>query len=102
MVELKPGARLRSLTCATQVVVVSGSGEVELTCGGVAMAPLESTPSGEHVLAEGLDQGSQVGKRYVDEAGTIEVLCTHAGEGTLGVGLVPLTIKGAKPLPSSD
>jgi hypothetical protein len=43
-----------------------------------------------------------MGKRYTNEAGDIEVLCTKPGEGGLAVGGTALEIKGAKPLPSSD
>ena len=50
--------------------------------------------------AGGLDTGSQLGKRYTD--GTIELLVTKAGAGTLAVDKTPLDIKGARPLPSSD
>jgi len=32
----------------------------------------------------------------------VELLVIKAGVGSLGIGTVPLTIKGAKPLPSSD
>jgi hypothetical protein len=43
-----------------------------------------------------------LGKRYVDEAGTIEVLCTKPGDGALALDGQPLEVKSAKPLPSSD
>ena len=42
-----------------------------------------------------------MGKRYVDETGG-EVLVTKAGAGTLTVGLTPMKLKEAKPLPASD
>jgi len=32
----------------------------------------------------------------------VELLVIKAGVGSLGIGTVPLAIKGAKPLPSSD
>jgi hypothetical protein len=47
-------------------------------------------------------KGTALGKRYVDEAGTLELLCTKPGEGSLGSGGVLLALKEAKPLPSSD
>ena len=37
MVELKPGARFQSTVCSTEVIVVKGAGEVDLTCGGAPM-----------------------------------------------------------------
>jgi hypothetical protein len=46
--------------------------------------------------------GTQIGKRYVDEADTIQVLCTKAGDGTLALDGKPLVIQAAKPLPASD
>jgi len=46
--------------------------------------------------------GTQMGKRYVNEAETLEMLCTKAGEGSLGLDETPLMIKEAKPLPASD
>jgi hypothetical protein len=46
--------------------------------------------------------GTQIGKRYVDEADTFQVLCTKAGGGTLALDGKPLVIQAAKPLPASD
>ena len=43
-----------------------------------------------------------VGKRYTDEAGDLEVLCTKAGASALSIGDALLARKDAKPLPSSD
>ena len=100
--ELKVGARLRSVTDSTEVVVVRvGSGDVDLRCGGHPMVPLGDGGDQAQVEA-GFDTGAEVGKRYADEEAGIEVLCTKAGQGTLCVGADPLPLKGAKPLPSSD
>ena len=44
MVELKPGARFQSTVCSTEVIVVKGAGEVDLTCGG---APMVASGTGE-------------------------------------------------------
>jgi hypothetical protein len=46
--------------------------------------------------------GTLTGKRYVDDAGTVELLCVKAGKGSLSLGGVALVLKEAKPLPSSD
>ena len=46
--------------------------------------------------------GAAIGKRYVDEDDTVELLCTKPGEGVPALGGRPLTIKEAKPLPASD
>ena len=37
MAELKPGTRLQSTVCTTEVIVVKGDGEHALTCGGAPM-----------------------------------------------------------------
>ena len=47
-------------------------------------------------------EGTALGKRYTNDAGDIEVLCTKAGDGSIGVDGVLLVQKDAKPLPSSD
>jgi hypothetical protein len=102
-VELKPGTRLRSAACEAEVVVVKApAGAVDLQAGGHPMVPLgEDGPTG--LAAEGGDgEGVLLGKRYTDEAGTIELLCTKAGTSSLSIGDEPLGLKDAKPLPSSD
>jgi hypothetical protein len=47
-------------------------------------------------------EGTAMGKRYTNEAGDLEVLCTKAGDGSLGAGGEALAQKDAKALPSSD
>lgn len=99
---MKPGTRLRSTVCDTSVVVVRTPGEVVVECGGRPMvdgtAPAEATGT----PAAGLAGGTVVGKRYEDIESGIEVLCVKAGAGSLAVGGRLLTLKDAKPLPSSD
>jgi hypothetical protein len=46
--------------------------------------------------------GTLLGKRYVSEAGDLELLCTKPGQGSLACDGKLLVVKGAKPLPSSD
>lgn len=101
--ELKPGNRLRSVVCSTEVIVVRPpSGPVELACGGQPMIALdEEAPSGI-AIDPAWSEGTQLGKRYADDAVGIEVLCTKAGDGSLSVDGAPLGLKDAKPLPSSD
>jgi hypothetical protein len=100
--ELKPGTRLRSQVCSTEVIVVKApDGDVDLACGGAAMIPLDAA-AGAGSIAEGYRGGTLLGKRYADETIGIEVLCTKAGEGALSIGSTPLPVKEAKPLPSSD
>ena len=97
----KPGARLRSVTCATEVVVVKGAGEADLRCGGEPMVPSDD-PTTAGAPAAPFDEGTLVGKRYVTEDDAIELLCTKPGAGSLSMGDAALLVKGAKPLPSSD
>ena len=101
--QLKPGARLRSAADETQVVVVRAPAEeVDLTCGGHPLVALDADVGGDVVVEAGHDGPTQIGKRYVDEAVGIELLCTKAGAGGLFVNGAPLGLKEAKPLPSSD
>jgi len=65
------------------------------------MVPLETPPSGASAES-GFDGGTALGKRYTDEEGTLELLCTKAGPSALSLGDVLLLLKDAKPLPSSD
>jgi hypothetical protein len=100
---LKPGERLTSAACATQVVVVRppSDGAAALTCAGVPMvsgaaaapASPKAPPAGGQALA---------GKRYEDSASGLEVLCTRGGGCIPEVSGRALTVKEAKPLPSSD
>ncbi len=101
MVTVKPGARLQSRVCTTEVIVVSGSGELDLRCGGSPMAPV-GTAAVEGPPAPGAAEGTQLGKRYGDPDATVEVLCTKAGEGSLALGDTPLAIKATRQLPASD
>lgn len=99
---LRVGDRLRSAVCATEVIVVRApSGPVALTCGGEPMGPL---PADAPARGSGLraGDGAQLGKRYADEDGGLELLVTKGGAGPLELDGVPLPVKQAKPLPSSD
>jgi hypothetical protein len=100
--DLKPGLRLASVVCDTEVVVVKAPpGAVDLRCGGQAMVVKgEVTAGGAVDPAHG--EGTLIGKRYGAEDLGLEVLCTKAGDGSLSIGDERLRIKDAKPLPSSD
>jgi hypothetical protein len=103
MLQLKTGSRLRSSVCATEVMVIAAPKDaVELTCGGAAMIDLNEEPPSGLSLSPDASKGTAVGKRYVDESGELELLCTKPGEGSIARGGVLLTLKEAKPLPSSD
>jgi hypothetical protein len=102
MVELKAGSRWRSATGTTEVVVVKGPGRtVSLECGGRAMVPHDADVAPEFSTG-GLGEPVLIGKRYTDEDGAVELLCTKPGDGPLAIGGITLVVKGAKPLPSSD
>ena len=101
MAELRPGARLQSTVCATEVIVVKGSGPAELTCGGAAMVSAGSADRTGEPSADA-SRGTLLGKRYGDTGETVELLCTKAGAGSMALGGVPLDVKAAKPLPASD
>ena len=101
MAELKPGARFQSTVCTTEVIVVKGAGEADLTCGGAAMVPAGSGQI-DGSPADGADGGTQLGKRYGNGDGTIELFATKAGDGSLAVGDEPLDLAQAKTLPASD
>jgi hypothetical protein len=103
MSTLKAGSRLRSLVCTTEVVVVKAPGDdAEVTCGGEPLVALDDERASSDTAVAGDDGGSLLGKRYVDEESGIELLCSKAGAGQLAVDGRVLTIKGAKPLPSTD
>jgi hypothetical protein len=100
---LKTGARLRSQVCGTEVVMVRAENpDAVLHCGGHPMIDLTAEPAPGHTLDTGFAEGSVLGKRYTDDGNTVEALVTHAGEGSLALEGKALTLKSAKPLPSSD
>ncbi len=101
MVELEPGARFQSTVCSTEVIVVKGAGEVDLTCGG---APMVASGTGEISGSPSDDAagGTQLGKRYGNADETIELLATKAGDGSLAADGGALEIAQAKTLPASD
>ena len=102
MAQLKPGSRWTSSVCDTEVIVVKGPpDEVELTCGGVTMVAAGDEPAAG-ALDESASEGTLLGKRYVDDGDTMEVLCTKPGAGSLGADGASLQLKEAKPLPASD
>jgi hypothetical protein len=98
---LRPGDQLASTVCGTRVVVVRApaQGHPVIACGGSPMVPAASAPPAPPAASDAV---TLIGKRYVDAAGTLELLCTASGPGELSCDGVPMTLKAAKPLPASD
>ncbi len=96
---MKPGTRLKSAACDTEVMVIRCA-DGTIQCGGAPMG--EAKPAEAAALSPDFSAGTLMGKRYVDEAGTYELLCVKPGKGSLGVDGVALFVKDAKPLPASD
>ena len=101
-VKFRAGQQLVSAVDSTAVIVIKApAAECTVTCGGVAMAtagePLTHADPDPALMG-----GTQLGKRYVDDADTLQLLCTKAGGGTLALDGNPLQIQAAKPLPASD
>ena len=102
MAQLKAGTRIQSAVCNTEVMVIQApDGDVDVRCGGTPMIEISAQKPGGSVDGSAAE-GTQIGKRYVNEAGDLELLCTKPGDGSLAVGDAPMMLKEAKPLPSSD
>ena len=101
--QLRPGLRLESATCDTQVVVVRApkdAADVDVRCGGAPMREIGA--GGDRVAVAGEGEPTLLVKRFADEELVLELLCTQGGAGALSIGDTALLVKGAKPLPSSD
>lgn len=97
---MKPGTKLKSCVCDTEIMVIKATGDATVNCGGVPMATDKPAETG--AVDPAFADGTLMGKRYVDDAGTVELLCVKAGAGSLSLDGTKLHIKDAKPLPSSD
>ena len=96
---MKPGTKLKSAVCDTEVMVVRAADAV-IECGGVPMA--EERPAARKPVNAAFAEGTKIGKRYVNAAGTVELLCVKPGQGSLSIAGEALKVKDAKPLPASD
>lgn len=96
---MKPGTKLKSVVCDTEVMVVR-AGDTAIECGGSPM--VEERPAERKAVNPSFAEGTKIGKRYVNAAGTVELLCTKPGQGSLSIAGQALKIKDAKPLPASD
>lgn len=98
---LKAGSRFKSAVCDAQVMVIKApAGEFELQCGGADM--LGGNATGSATLDSAKAGETLIGKRYVNADESLELLCTKGGKGSIWFDGVPLEIKQAKQLPSSD
>jgi hypothetical protein len=97
---MKPGTKLKSAVCSAEVLVIRADAASVVHCGGVPM--LETAPAAQSPVDPHFAGGTQMGKRYEDEAGTIQLLCIKSGQGSLSLDGAALKIKDAKALPSSD
>lgn len=95
---MKPGTRLKSAVCDAEIMIIKAAEGDDLTCGGAAMVenPDKAEPDPDKM------HGCVIGKRYVNEASTIEVLCVKSGDGSLYYNGAELMTKDTKKLPSSD
>lgn len=101
--KLSVGQSLGSSVDATTVIVVRAPGDdVVVTCGGVEMYDAKKGTAVEAAADPAQMNGTQLGKRYVDDNATIELLATKGGDASLALAGSALSIKTAKPLPSSD
>jgi hypothetical protein len=102
MATIKPGSRLKSAVCDTQVMVIAApAGALDLRCGGAPMLDASANAPRGAIHPEHKN-GTQIGKRYVNDDGSVELLCTKPGEGSLSIAETKLKLKEAKALPSSD
>ncbi|MGC9496390.1 hypothetical protein [Streptomyces sp. WG7] len=97
----RPGDQLASATGTTRVIVIRAPQQADgpIECGGSPMVPAAQAPA---PAPAGDAPGTLIGKRYVDAADTLELLCTASGSGPLTYAGQPLTIKAPKALPASD
>lgn len=97
--QLRVGARLRSTTSVAELIIIRiPSGNVDIRCDGAQMVAVDSA-----VEPRGDTSGEiQLGKRYCNDAGTVELLCTKPGSGVLTADGEPLGVKAPKAMPASD
>lgn len=97
---MKPGTKLKSTVCDTEVMIIRTVPDAIFACGGAPM--VEGRGGAREAIDPAFAEGTKMGKRYADAAGTVELLCIKPGAGSLSLGSVALHPKDAKPLPASD
>ena len=100
---LKPGTKLFGAACTGEFIVVKAPPDpVDVLIGGhPAVTSADDRPAGLAVTTDA-EAKPAMGKRYVDAADTVELLCTKPGDGAPAVGGELLVRKEAKALPASD
>ena len=102
-VMLKPGTRIYSSVCAAEFIAVRAPKlAISLTLGGEPPLLTPASQSAGTEPHEGHVGIAQVGKRYVDSADKVELLCTKTGHGLPALDGALLALKEAKQLPASD
>lgn len=102
-VTVKAGSRIFAATSTTEMIIVrTPAAELELTIGGHPALTDAAQRTGSTDIVDGHGGGVAMGKRYVDAANTVELLCTKAGDGVPALAGEVLQLKDAKPLPASD
>lgn len=97
---MKAGSKLKSAVDDTEVMVIKAPAGGTVSCGGAPMG--DDKPVDKVEMDPAYADGSKMGKRYTDAAGTVELLCIKPGKGGLALDGTTLLLKDAKPLPSSD
>ena len=97
---MKPGTKLKSAVCDTEVMVIRAGRPAAVACGGAPMVDERSGDAG--AIDPAFAEGTKIGKRYQDAEGAIELLCVKGGKGSLSADGIALVPKDAKPLPASD
>jgi hypothetical protein len=101
--DVKPGLRLTSTVCRTEVIVVKAPPiPIDLRCGGHHMVAKRHRGYVGGPLDIMHSDGTEVGQRYADEEVGLELLCTKAGDGSLSLGGQRLALKDSTPIPTSD
>ena len=84
------------------MVVTASEDDVTLTCGGAEMVAPGTEAAYDAQVSHDHAVGIAMGKRYITEDETIEVLCVKAGDGSLAVNGQLMLQKDTKQLPKTD
>ena len=93
--------RLKSVVCSGEGMIVKAI-DVVVTCGGLPMVAVDEQIDDAGDANPDHMYQCLIGKRYINQEETLEVLCIKTGEGSFGVDGQMLVGKETKKLPSSD